>query len=332
MGKEITIIDGRRLAPTSLDGKLAPAIIDDAGAGHAYLEFFLAKFPNPNTRRAYRRIVDRFLSWSAEQGAELGQITPAMCGEYRDMHADWSIATKKQMVSALRGFFDSMVERHFCIINPAASTAPPRQTVAEGKTPEIRPKDAERLIASVDATHVVGIRDRAILAVMMGTGCRRNAVAQLKKKDLFYADSQWNLFFHEKNGSERTIPVRHDLEGIILDYLNAAGLRDAPGDTPLFRPAIGRTKKLADKPMHADAIGKMLKRRLKDAGLPSHYSPHSFRVMVLTDLCGQGEDIHDVAYLAGHRSTRTTQLYDRSKKEVTRNLVERIRVNILNNG
>lgn len=60
----------------------------------------------------------------------------------------------------------------------------------------------------------------------------------------------------------------------------------------------------------------------------SLYSPHSFRVTVLTDLISQGEDIQDVGYLAGHSSTRTTQGYDRTKRSVERNLVERIRVEL----
>jgi site-specific recombinase XerD len=89
----------------------------------------------------------------------------------------------------------------------------------------------------------------------------------------------------------------------------------------------------------------MLKRRLVCAGYGTRetkvtaaghkytiyrslYSPHSFRVTVLTDLISQGEDIQDVAYLAGHSSTRTTQGYDRTKRAVKRNLVERIRVEL----
>jgi site-specific recombinase XerD len=64
----------------------------------------------------------------------------------------------------------------------------------------------------------------------------------------------------------------------------------------------------------------------------SPYSPHSLRVAVITDLLDQGEDIHDVAFLVGHSSTRTTQGYNRNKMEVKRNLVERIRVHLPKSG
>ena len=70
----------------------------------------------------------------------------------------------------------------------------------------------------------------------------------------------------------------------------------------------------------------MVKRRLKDASLPMHLSPHSFRVFTVTDLLNQGVPLEDVQYLAGHSDARTTRLYDRRQKRVTRNVVERISI------
>ena len=68
----------------------------------------------------------------------------------------------------------------------------------------------------------------------------------------------------------------------------------------------------------------MLKRRLKAAGLPEIITPHSFRVMVVTDLLGQDVPMEDVQYLAGHSNPQTTQIYDRRRRRVTCNIVERI--------
>ena len=83
---------------------------------------------------------------------------------------------------------------------------------------------------------------------------------------------------------------------------------------------------LTDRPMTAHGVRQMLKRRLKDAGLPEIITPHSFRVMVVTDLLGQNVPMEDVQYLAGHSNPRTTQIYDRRRRRVTRNIVERISV------
>jgi len=69
-----------------------------------------------------------------------------------------------------------------------------------------------------------------------------------------------------------------------------------------------------------------VKRRLRDANLPSRLSPHSFCVSAVTDLLTQGIPLKDVQYLAGHASPRTTRLYDRRQKKVTRNIVERISI------
>ena len=73
-------------------------------------------------------------------------------------------------------------------------------------------------------------------------------------------------------------------------------------------------------------IGRMVKRRMKAAGLPDRLSPHSFRVATITDLLTQGVPLEDVQHLAGHADPRTTRLYDRRKKKVTRNIVERISI------
>ena len=137
---------------------------------------------------------------------------------------------------------------------------------------------------------------------------------------------QWTLRFAEKRGKSREIPLRHDLQAMVLAYLEAAGLESAGKDVPLFPSAIGKTKQLATTPATAGDLGRMVKRRMKDAGLPATLSPHSFRVTAITDLLNQGVPLEDVQHLAGHSDARTTRLYDRRQKVVTRNVVERISV------
>jgi len=134
------------------------------------------------------------------------------------------------------------------------------------------------------------------------------------------------LHFAEKGGKSREIPVRHDLEQIVNEYIDAAGLRDAPKDTPLFQRAMKKQRRLSGKPLNGDDIHRMMKRRLKDFDLPLLYSPHSFRVTTITDLLEQGIPREDVQHLAGHSDARTTGLYDRRKRKISRNIVERISV------
>jgi len=308
-------------------GHALPVLVERAGgaARFAWDEYFYAEHHNPHTQKAYMREVTRFLSWCEGQGVELPAITPGMVGQYL-AGLGGSAAKRNLALSALRGFFDRLVNRHVVILNPAASVKGVKDTVVEGKTPEITIEQARTLLASVDTGHVVGLRDRAILATLAYTACRAGAVAKLRLQDFQHDGSQSVLRFQEKGGKSREIPVRHDLEGFIRAYLEAAGIAGDAKDSPLFRVSNGRSRKLDAGPLTSKRICELVKRRLKDAGLPSRLSPHSFRVTAITDLLTQGVPLEDVQYLAGHAEPRTTGLYDRRQKRVTRNIVERISI------
>ena len=302
-----------------------PELVERAGgaARFAWEEFFYAEHHNPHTQRAYERAVRRFLAWVEGQGVELATITPGMVGQYL-VSLGGSAAKRNQHLAALRGFFDRLVNRHVCILNPAASVKGVKDQVVEGKMPEITIEQARTLLRSVDTGHVVGMRDRAILATLAYTACRAGAVAKLRLGDFQHDGQQYVLRFQEKGGKSREIPVRHDLEGFILAYVEAAGIGGEAKDSPLFRASNGRSRKLTARLLGTERICELVKRRLKDAGLPSRLSPHSFRVTAITSLLEQGVPMEDVQYLAGHAEPRTTTLYDRRKKKVTRNIVERI--------
>ena len=162
-----------------------PAIVAAAGgaACFAWDEFFAGQVRNPHTRRAYTHAVRRFLAWADAAGVELGRITPGMVGSYLD-GLKASVPTRKLHLAALRGFFDALVLRHVVILNPAASVRAARHTVIEGKTPEIAIDQARILLASIDTGNVVGLRDRAAIAVLIYTAARIGAVSKLMRKKL----------------------------------------------------------------------------------------------------------------------------------------------------
>ena len=134
------------------------------------------------------------------------------------------------------------------------------------------------------------------------------------------------LRFREKGGKDREIPVRHDLEEWLHEYVLVAGIGEENRSTPLFRSAEKNRPALTGKPFSAHLVRQMLKRRLEDAGLPELFSPHSFRVTVVTDLLNQNVPLEDVQFLAGHSSPTTTRIYDRRRRKVTRNIAERISI------
>lgn len=312
-------------APTlPLPAAAAALLRQTPNAAFAADEFFKATLSNEHTRRAYARVAGRFFSWCAQRGFELRQITPGLAGEYIGrLHG--SAPTRNQARAALRHLFDALVQRHAVALNPFASVRGVKYSVSEGKTAELAIEQARRLFRSIDAGHVVGLRDRAVLGVLAYTGARIGAVAKLRLADYRNLGEHRVLRFREKGGKEREIPVRHDLALWLDEYLAAAGVA-AETRGPLFRAAEGKRKVLTASAYRAHSMRQMMKRRLADAGLPELFSPHSFRVTVVTDLLNQNVPLEDVQYLAGHASPTTTRVYDRRRRKVTRNLVERISI------
>jgi site-specific recombinase XerD len=183
------------ILPSTLADDL-PEIIHRAGANAVFAakEFFEGTLRNEHTQRAYRHAVERFLKWAEKHGGgdplvgELTQIAPWHVGQYcAELAKTTSIATRNQHLSALRHFFDCMVTRPAIVLNPALSVRGERYSVMEGKTPEIPIPEARKLLASMDTSHIVGLRDRAILAVLVYTGSRAGAVAKLKRGNFYHA-------------------------------------------------------------------------------------------------------------------------------------------------
>ena len=324
----------RALLPVTADhtllGQAAPGlpeVVQDAGAAarFAFEEFIHAQVRNPATRKAYLHAVEQFSKWCVRQPIALNAVTPADVARHLDSLAV-SLPTRKLHLSALRKFFDGLVLRHVVILNPAISVRTERYLVIEGRTPEISKVDARRLLHGIDVTNINGARDFAVIGILIYTAARVGAVAKLRRRDFYESGGQYFFRFHEKGGKIREIPARHDLQQAIVNYLELGGLDYADGNSPLFRSTIRRTRQLTMSPLTADDMARMLKRRLRQAGLSCRLSPHSFRVTTLTDLLEQGVPLEDVQYLAGHSDPRTTRLYDRRRRRITRNIVERISI------
>ena len=186
---------------------------------------------------AYERAVRNFLRHCEQLGRELHHISPRDVGSYLDS-LDYSRATKKLHLSGLRHFFDTLVTRHVIVLNPALSVRAERLQVVEGKTPEITIEQARRLMRSIDSSTVVGLRDRAIIGILIYTAARVGAVAKLRRGDFYDLGDQHCLRFNEKGGKSREIPVRHDLRQNIRDYIEAGRLEYSDKSTPLFRTTV----------------------------------------------------------------------------------------------
>src|SRR5262249_53999641 len=142
------------------------------------------------------------------ESLELPRIMAGDVGRYL-LQLSGGPAKKKATLAALRRFFRVLVGRHICLINPAAEAETDRYDIVEGKTPEITDAQFRALLATINPTNLVGLRDQLIIKTLAYTGARVGAVAALQRHHYYEAPDQWMLHFDEKRGKSREIPVAH---------------------------------------------------------------------------------------------------------------------------
>lgn len=306
-----------------------PALIDHAGnrGRRRFLEFFTAQIRNPNTRRAYSLAAGRFFAWCDARGLRaLGQLEPVILAAYvEDLGRELAAPSVKQHLAALRMLFDYLVTGQVLPFNPAASVRGPKHVVRKGKTPVLFEEEARQLLGSIDLSSVVGLRDRAVLAVMTYSFSRVGALVGMRVRDYYSQGRRAWFILSEKGGRHHQVPAHHKAAEAVDAYLEAAGI-GGDRNGPLFRSARGRSGALTDRPMDRRDVLKMIKRRARAGGLPEEIGCHSFRATGITDYLANGGNLEMAAAIAGHASTRTTQLYDRTEEELTLDEIERIRI------
>ena len=122
------------------------------------------------------------------------------------------------------------------------------------------------------------------------------------------------------------VPAHHVAQEYVDAYLEAARIgEDRRG--PLFRSCEpGRRGVLQERAMSRVGAFKMIKRRARKTGLPAEICAHSFRGTGITEYLRNGGDLEVAARIAGHESTRTTQLYNRLPEEISLDEIERIHI------
>lgn len=288
------------------------------------MEFFGATIRNANTREAYARAVRNFFEWCSARGyAELHQLEPMTVAAYiEQLGTSQSKPTVKQHLAAIRMLFDWLVVGQVLPTNPASSVRGPAHVVKRGKTPVLSAEEARRLLDSIDGSTLIGLRDRAIVAVMVYSFARVSAVVGMLVEDYYPEGKRWWLRLHEKGGKLHQVPAHHAVEQYLDLYLKAAGIQ-AGRRTPLFR-TLNRSGQLTAKAMTRNDMFRMVKRRARAAGIPAETCCHTFRATGITAYLDNGGTIENAQAIAGHESPRTTKLYDRTNDEITLDEIERI--------
>jgi integrase/recombinase XerD len=159
-----------------LEHAQAPTLIAAAGerASYRFLEFFTAQIRNPNTRRAYAKAVGEFLLWLEAQGAPsiaaVGSVHVAAYVE--ELGRSYAAPTVKQRLAAIRSLLDWLASGGVLPFNPASAVRGPKHVVKRGKTPVLAPEEARHLLDSIDIATPAGLRDRALIGLMVYTFAR----------------------------------------------------------------------------------------------------------------------------------------------------------------
>lgn len=314
------------LLPAALS---VPALIAASGnqAGLRFLEFFAAAIRNPHTRRAYARATGAFLAWCDDHGvASIAAVQPLHVAAWIEGQTQAiSAPTVKQQLAAIRHLFDWLVTGQVIATNPAASVRGPSHVVKRGKTPVLDPAEARALLDSIDVTMPAGLRDRALIGLMVYSFARIGAALGMRVDDVFTQNRRLWVRLREKGGKVHAMPCHHNLEAYLGEYLERTGIGE-DGKGPLFR-TIGRgTSRLTRTPLPQANAYAMIQRRTAAAGIDTKVGNHSFRATGITAYLKNGGTLEKAAAMANHASTRTTQLYDRRPDEVTLDEVERIGV------
>ena len=311
------------------DGIAPPALVIAAGerAGIRFLEFFASAIRNRHTRRAYARAASDFLTWCADAGvSSITAVQPLHVAAWIELQTQTSSApTVKQQLAAIRHLFDWLVTGQIVPHNPAASVRGPSHTTKKGKTPVLDAAEARQLLDSIDVTTPIGLRDRALIALMVFSFARVGAALAMRVEDIYVQHRRLWVRLREKGGKRHEMPCHHTLEAYLHAYLDGTGIgTDAKG--PLFRTIARGTGRLSTTPLPQANAYAMVRRRALAAGIGTAIGNHTFRATGITAYLKNGGTLENAATMANHASTRTTQLYDRRRDDVSLDEVERIRL------
>jgi len=316
----------RHSAAAGVNLAAVPALYaPNPGAAKRFIEYFAANIRNVNTRRAYLHAVRKFADWCAFQGFhEIVDIEPLHVAAYIEvLAARLAKPSVKQHLAAIRMLFDWLVIGQVMATNPAAPVRGPKYTVKKGKTPVLTQEEARELLEKIDTSTVMGLRDRALVAIMIYTFGRVGAVIKMRIEDYYTQGRRGWVRLHEKGGKRHEMPCNHNLEAYLDAYIHAAGIGNEFKGY-LFRTVRGKSGTLTGNPLAQSNVYRMIRRRAMLAGIKTRIGNHTFRATGITQYLRNGGRRELAQQMAAHESPRTTALYDRRDDEVAVDEVERI--------
>jgi integrase/recombinase XerD len=278
-------------------------------------EIWLQSQRSDHTRRAYGEDVRHFMrSLGITCREQLRQVERAAVIVWiRQMEEKQEKArTIRRRLSALSSLYSHLVAKRAADRNPVREVKRPRVNRRRGVTAAFSAKQARKILDAPNAETLDGIRDRAILSVLLQAGPRRSEVASMKVKDFYLNMGYYSLRFIRKGGEEHSLALNPQTAQRIEHYL-AASNHGGDIEGPLFR-AVKRNWKNPDerRQLHPDLIDRIVRKHTKAAlNIQRGFSAHSCRATFATTSLANGSSLEDVQEALGHADATTTKLYDK---------------------
>ena len=275
------------------------------------VEWF-ANLSNPSTRRAYENAVKDFMRFTGiERPEEFRTVTRAHIITWRDdlVRRTLGGSTIRHRLASLASLFEYLCEKNAVTHNPVKGVERPKTESGEGKTPALGDHQARKLLDAPQAETIKSKRDRAILSTLLFHALRREELCKLKVKDFRHARKGVpHLKVSGKGGKTRYLPLHPGTNGLINDYLDAAG-HGTDENGALFRPVKNNTTGgRLDTAITADGVYRLV--RTYSAQLGFEIGAHALRATAATNALDHQADIAKVQEWLGHANIATTRIYD----------------------
>jgi integrase/recombinase XerD len=302
----------------------------DDKAIDAWLEWLEgSKGRSKRTLEAYCLAIRRLREYLAQDGTALLDADLVQLELFSGLHlhkAGVVARSRIPYISALKGFYRFATRRGMCRTDPADRLQHPNAGKPLPRT--ISLANAERLMWAPDMGKFIGIRDAAMLSLLIGCGPRVSGLVNLNESSLKITqigkETRMTVTFTEKGGRSRTLPVPREAEMLLRVYLGHEELKmidreiePKPGqpDRVLFvsvrstqlRPDKHRGEK---RRLTRKAVNDMVRRYGRRLGIPSdELHPHAFRHLFGTELTESDVSLAATQDLLGHVDPRSTAVY-----------------------
>lgn len=273
-----------------------------------YAQLFLGwvateKGLSPNSVDSYRYDLQRYSSWLEESGLKDTDVTSTKISQFVELLYDmgFAVASIQRTISTLRSYYSFCASEGLISVDPSENVDVPkkRKTVPSVLTVD----QIEAILSVIPLDSKGGLRDRALLEILYGTGMRVSELCAFSRAN--YLEDEGFILIRGKGSKERLVPLgdiaRKWLEKY-LEEVRGSLTTEKSGDTIFLNQRGGSA-------LSRMGVWKIIRKYCDLAAIDEEVSPHTFRHSFATHLLEGGADLRIVQELLGHSNITTTEIY-----------------------